>query len=597
MVSVNERIKLVRKKMKGRNIDIYYVPNEDDHLSDEYTAPYFRCKSFLSGFTGEYGCLIVTKGFAGLWTDGRYFTQAEKELEGTCITLMRLRQEGVPDPVDFLIQKTPKNGTLGFDGRVVSAETARKLSEALKEKNAKIRMNEDFAGEVWGKERPHMPADKLYVLETKYTGEEASERIARVRAEMKNKGADTLILTSLEDPCWMLNIRGNDIECLPVAYAFAMVTRTKVFYYIDYEKISTEVKNHFAQNNINIRPYAMLAKDLETLRERVIWADLNKLNAALYARLDRSNTVLSEPSPILKMRAMKNRVEIRNNLNAHIKDGTAMVRFIRWVKETVAEGGMTEVSAQNYLYELRAQGSDYIEPSFPTICAYQGNAAMMHYSATEENHAAVKPKGFLLVDSGGTYKDGTTDITRTIAVGKLTAEERRLYTKVLKGHLDLAMAKFLYGSCGNNLDILARRPLWNEEIDYQCGTGHGVGYVLSVHEGPQSVAWGKRGAAVLEPGMIVTDEPGVYLPDKLGIRIENELLVVTAGKNFYGQWMEFQNLTFCPYEIEAIEPSLLEDEELDFLNAYHKTVYETLSPYLDRKDKAWLKQVTKALKK
>ena len=597
MTTVNERIKQVRKRMKEKGIDIYYVPNEDDHLSDEYTAAYFQCKSFLSGFTGESGCVIITKSFAGLWTDGRYFTQAEKELEGTCITLMRLRQEGVPDPIDFLIQKTPKNGVLGFDGRVVSADTARKLADGLKAKGAKIRMNEDFAGEVWGKERPHMPDDKLYVLPAKYTGEEASERIHRVREAMKEKNADTLILTRLEDPCWMLNIRGNDIPSFPAAYAFAMVTKTKVFYYIDYEKISREVKDYFTANAISVRPYAMLAKDLETLRNRVIWAELSKLNAALYARLDRSNTIVNEPSPILKMRAVKNRVEIRNNLNAHIKDGVAMVRFISWLKETADKGELTEVSAQNYLYQLREQGKDYIEPSFPTICAYQGNAAMMHYNATDESHAAIKPKGFLLVDSGGTYKDGTTDITRTIAVGKLTAEEKRLYTKVLKGHLDLAMARFLYGTCGNNLDILARRPLWNESIDYQCGTGHGVGYVLSVHEGPQSIAWGKRGAEVLEAGMIVTDEPGVYLPHKLGIRIENELLVVNADKNFYGQWMEFQNLTFCPYEPEAIEVSLLDDAELEFLNAYHKTVYETLSPYLDRKEKAWLKQVTRGLKR
>lgn len=597
MSTVNERIKAVRKLMKEKGIDVYYVPNEDDHLSDEYTAEYFQCKSFLSGFTGEYGCLIITKTFAGLWTDGRYFTQAEHELEGTCVTLMRLRQEGVLDPVEFLIQKTPKNGVLGFDGRVVSAETARKLTDALAAKNAKIRMNEDFAGTVWGKERPHMPADKLFVLPVKYTGETAAERIKRVREEMKKKGADTLILTRLEDPCWLFNIRGNDIKSTPVAYAFSIITKTKAFYYIDYEKISAEAKAYFQENNISVRPYAMLSKDLETLRDRTIWAELSKLSAALYAKLDSSNTVLSEPSPIQKFRAVKNRTEIRNNLNAHVKDGVAMVKFIRWVKDAVNSGDLTEVSAQNYLYELRAQGKDYIEPSFETICAYQGNAAMMHYSATEEHHAAVRPKGFLLVDSGGTYFDGTTDITRTIAMGKLTAEEKRLYTRVLKGHLDLAMAKFLYGTCGNNLDILARRPLWDEAIDYQCGTGHGVGYVLSVHEGPQSVVWGTRGGVVLEAGMIVTDEPGVYIPHKLGIRIENELLAVNGEKNFYGQWMEFQNLTFCPYETEAIEVSMLEDAELDFLNAYHKTVFETLSPYLDRKETAWLRQVTKALKK
>ena len=274
-----------------------------------------------------------------------------------------------------------------------------------------------------------------------------------------------------------------------------------------------------------------------------------------------------------------------------------MVKFLCWVKQEVNRGDMTEVSAQNYLYELRKEGKDYLEPSFTTICAYKENGAMMHYSATEAKHSAVKPKSFLLVDSGGTYLDGTTDITRTIAVGKLTSEEKRMYTKVLKGHLALARAKFLYGTAGSNLDILARMPLWSEYVDYQCGTGHGVGHVLSVHEGPQSIHWGSRGSKVLEPGMIVTDEPGIYIPGKIGIRIENELLVVKTEKNFYGQWMQFQDLTFCPYEAEAIDPSLLDEEEIAQLNAYHKMVFETLSPYLGAKEKAWLKQATKAVKK
>ena len=583
--------------MKEKGVDIYYVPNEDDHLSDEYTAAYFRCKSYLSGFTGESGCLIVTRTFAGLWTDGRYFTQAERELENTCVTLMRLRQEGVPDPLDFLIQKTPKNGTLGFDGRVVSTNAARKLAEALKKKNAKLRMDLDFAGQIWGKERPAMPSEKLFLLEKKYTGEDCKERIARVRAAMKSKGADTLILTALEDPCWMLNIRGNDIESTPVAYAFAMVTMTKVFYYVSFEKVTPEVKAYLSENKVNVRPYSMLGNDMAELKDRTIWTDLSKLSAALYSRLDASNTVISEPSPILLFRSVKNDTEIKNTINAHIKDGVAMVKFLCWLKQAIEKESLTELSVQDYLYEMRKQGKDYIEPSFPTICAYKENGAMMHYSAGPENYSAVKPKSFLLVDSGGTYKDGTTDITRTIAMGKLTAEEKRMYTKVLKGHLALSRARFLYGTAGNNLDILARAPLWSEYIDYQCGTGHGVGHVLSVHEGPQSIAWGSRGNAVLEAGMIVTDEPGIYLPGKIGIRIENELLVVKAEKNFYGQWMKFQDLTYCPYEPEAIDLSLLEEEEIAQLNAYHKMVFETLSPHLGAKEKAWLRQVTKAVKK
>ena len=598
MLTVDERINEVRALMKKRKVDVYYVPNEDDHLSEEYTASYFQCKSFLSGFTGDYGCVIITQEFAGLWTDGRNFTQAEHELEGTCVTLMRMRQEGVPDPVEFMIEHTPANGVLGFDGRVVSTMTAKKLADALKKKKAKIRMDEDFAGEVWGKDRPYMPADPIWVLDSEYTGEETAERIERVREKMQEKKADALILTRLEDPCWLLNIRGNDIACTPVAYAFVMVTRTRVHYYItDFEKVSPEAKKHFAANGIKVRPYAMLGEDLEKLENWNVWVELDRLSAALYSHLKPSNTILNEPSPILAFRAVKNETEIERTKEAHIKDGIAMVKFLYWIKQNAADGQLTEVSAQNHLYELRAEQEDYIEPSFTTICGYQANAAMMHYCATEASHSAIRPKGFLLVDSGGTYRDGTTDITRTIAVGKLTAEEKKLYTKVLKGHLALMGAKFLYGTCGNNLDILARRPLWNEHIDYQCGTGHGVGHVLSVHEGPHSVAWGKRGAAVLEPGMIVTDEPGVYLPDKLGIRIENELLVVETEKNFYGRWLEFENLTMCPYEPEAIDLKYLDDEEIALLNAYHKKVYETLSPRLSGKEKSWLRTVTKGLKR
>ncbi|MCI2154516.1 MAG: aminopeptidase P family protein [Solobacterium sp.] len=601
MVSVNERIAQLRKLMHQKKIDVYYVPNEDDHLSEEYTAEYFQCKSFLSGFTGDAGCLIVTKNFAGLWTDGRYFTQAEGELAGTEVTLMRLRQAGVPDPLDYLIAHTPKNGVLGFDGRVVSAAVARKLADALSAKNAKLHMSDDLAGLVWGNERPAMPEEKLFVLPEKYTGESAAERIGRVREAMKAQKADVLVLTELEDPCWMLNVRGNDIACTPVAYAFAIVTRTKVYYYVDLVKVPAAVKKHLEKAGVTIRPYSMVSKDLAGLKKKVIWADLNRLNASFYAKLDASDTVLNAPSPIRMFRAVKNPVEVRNTLNAHVRDGVAMVRFICWLKENAGKIPMDEVSVQNKLYELRAEGKNYIEPSFETICAYRGNAAMMHYTAHDDVNAKISPNGFLLVDSGGTYYDGTTDITRTISLGKTTREERMYYTKVLQCHLDLARAKFLHGTTGNNLDILAREPLWNMNIDFQCGTGHGVGHVLSVHEGPQGIRWGMptlaRPSAVLEEGMVVTDEPGVYLPHKLGIRIENELLVVKDENNFYGQFLRFESLTFCPYDLESIEASLLTDDELKQLNAYHKMVYETLSPLLPAKEKSWLRKATRAVKR
>ncbi len=596
-----DRIQALRQYMKEEKIDVCYIPNEDDHLSEEYTADYFKCKSYISGFSGEAGCTVVTDDFAGLWTDGRYFTQAEKELAGSGVELMRMGQEGVPDVLSFLIDKTPDNGTLGYDGRVVAASVSLRLKEALRPKGAKLSVHHDLAGKVWGKERPAMPKEKIYTLAKKYTGESAEERIARTREAMKKKGADVLILTALEDPCWLLNVRGNDIACTPVAYAYAIVTMRSVNYYIDKAKVTKRTEAYLKESGVQVRDYDSVAKDLKKLHGKTIWANLAKLNTELYSALASDNRILNEASPLLLFRALKNETEIRNIRNAHVKDGVAMVRFIRWVKEAVKEGNMTEVSAQNYLYEQRAQQKDYIEPSFPTICAYQANGAMMHYSATEENHAGVNPRGFLLVDSGGTYKDGTTDITRTISLGRLTKEEKMLYTKVLKGHMDLGHARFLYGTTGNNLDILARNPLWQIDIDYQCGTGHGVGHVLGVHEGPHGIRWGMgtpaRPAVRLEPGMIVTNEPGVYMPDKLGIRIENELLVCKGEKNFYGQFLYFEDVTYCPYDLEAIDLKYLSDEEIGWLNDYHQNVYRTLAPHLNKDEQKWLRNATRKVKR
>ena len=599
-MTTDEKITMLRELMKDRGIDVYYVPNEDDHLSDEYTADCFKCKSFLSGFTGESGCMVVTQDFAGLWTDGRYFTQAEKQLAGTCVTLMRMRQEGVPEPLDFAVDALKDGGVLGFDGNVVSALDAKQLSNALKQKNGRLHTSDDLAGIVWGSERPAMPQEKLFVLDTAYTGETAEERIARVRGTMKQAKADVLVLTALEDPCWMLNIRGNDIECTPVAYAFAVVTEDSASYYVDQTKVTEAVRAHLQDSGVCIKDYHAIAEDLSGLRNKVIWADLAKLNTVLYKALDSGNSILNRKSPVLLFRAIKNETEIRNIRNAHLKDGAAMVRFLRWVKENAANGLM-EVSAQNRLYELRAEGADYIEPSFTTISAYQANGAMMHYSATEESYADIEPRGFLLVDSGGTYKDGTTDITRTIAMGELTDLEKKYYTIVLKGHLALARACFLYGTTGNNLDILARGPVWDLDIDYQCGTGHGVGHVLSVHEGPHGIRWGMgspaRPNAVLEAGMVVTNEPGIYLPDELGIRIENELLVTKGTKNFYGQFMYFEDLTYCPYELDAIDTAYLNETEIAQINAYHRNVYEKLSGMLNEEDRTWLARACREIVK
>ncbi|MBW9212719.1 MULTISPECIES: aminopeptidase P family protein [Terrabacteria group] len=595
-MTVNERIEALRQLMAENCLDVYYVPNEDDHLSEEYTADYFKAKSYMSGFSGESGCVIVTKDFAGLWTDGRYFTQAENELAGSQVELMRLRQEGIPNPLDFLVDQTPVHGKLGFDGSVVSARTKNFLQKKLERKQASIVNDVDLVGQIWN-ERPKMPEESLFVLDTKYTGVGAKDKIAQVRQSMLEAGADVLFLAALEDPCWLLNIRGNDIENTPVTYAFVLMTENEVNYYVNEKKVNVEVQAHLENSGVTIKDYDEIETDLLKLQNKVVLANLDTLNSKLYTALQ-GNTILDQESPIAYRRAIKNEVEIECTKNAHVKDGVAVFKFIHWLKNEVKKNEVTEVSAQNKLYDLRGEGQDYIEPSFTTISAYQANGAMMHYSATEENHAKLEPKGFLLVDSGGTYKDGTTDITRTIAVGPLTKEEKKYYTLVLKGHLDLMAAHFLKGTTGNNVDILARQPLWKEDIDYQCGTGHGVGHVLAVHEGPHRIGWGFSGLrppVPFEAGMIVTDEPGVYLPHELGIRIENELLVVNGNKNFYGQFMHFETLTYVPYEVEAIEVSLLTDEELIQLNAYHAQVRAILSPYLKGEELAYLEEVTKEL--
>ena len=597
-MNVKTKINKLRELMKEKGIDVYYIPNEDDHLSAEYTADYYKCKSYISGFTGESGCVVVTKKFAGLWTDGRYFTQAENELKGSGIKLMRMAQAGVPTAFEYIVDNTPKGGVLGYDGKVVSATATIRLEKVLKTKGAKLHTKDDLVGKVWGEERPKMPEGKLFTLDKKYTGETASTRIKRVRKEMADKKADVLVLTALEDPCWLLNIRGLDIECTPVSYAYAVVTKTAVNYYVDKKKADKTIIKYLKDNKVSLKNYEDIEKDLKKLHNKNIWVSLSSLNTNLYSKIAKDNKILNLNSPIAMYRAIKNETELKNIKNAHIKDGVAMVKFLKWVKENVGKVDMDEVSVQNRLYALREANKDYIEPSFPTICAYQGNAAMMHYSATPESYAKIKKKGFLLVDSGGTYKDGTTDITRTIALSELTKEEKKLYTLVLKGHLALARAKFLEGTAGSNLDILAREPLWEIGIDYQCGTGHGVGHVLGVHEGPHNIRWGEAKVHVpLREGMVVTDEPGVYIPHKLGIRIENELVVVKDEMNEYGQFLKFESITYCPYDLDAIDTKYLDEADIVQINKYHKSVYEKISPYLCDKGKAWLKKATREIKK
>ena len=590
-MNVNDKIIALRNLMKEKGIDLYYIPTDDDHMS-EYIGDHFKCRTYMSGFTGSAGFLVVSAKEAGLWTDGRYFVQAAKQLKNSEIKLFKMGMAKVPTVFEYIVDNCPEKGTVGFDGRVVNAKIYEELKQKLALKQVRIKADEDLVNMIW-QDRPAMPSSKAFMLDDKYTGMSIGKKLAKVQEDIKNEHCDALVVTSLEDVAWLFNLRGDDIANTPVNYAYALVGLNWAKLYINGEKLDDNISDKLKKAKVEICDYEALANDLKEIKEGKIWLDKTKLNAYLYKQI--SVDILDSRNPIVLYRAIKNSIEIKNTKNAHIKDGVAMTKFIYWLKSNVGKIPMSELSVQNKLYELRALQKDYIEPSFSTICAYKGNAAMMHYSASETSNATLNNSGFLLVDSGGTYLDGTTDITRTICLGKVSKKDCFYYTTVLRAMLNLMHAKFLYGTTGANLDILARGICWQYDIDYQCGTGHGVGHVLAVHEGPHNIRWGKGVAAevAFEPGMIVTDEPGIYIPDVIGIRIENELLVCNGTNNEYGQFMHFEPLTLCPIDLDAVDVSLMNDQEIEWLNNYHELVYNKLSSYLNEEEKLWLKTQTR----
>ena len=592
---IKDRIKALRKLMKDNNIDVYYIPTDDDHMS-EYVASYFKSREFISGFTGSAGVVVVTSKEAGLWTDGRYFVQAENQLKGSGIKLYKQRMAGVVTHEEFIESKLPKKGILGFDGKVVNQNMKERLEKLIKSKEGSIILDRDLVGDLW-LDRPSMPSDKTFFLADKYTGESVSKKLMRIKEEMKKKNVDTLVFSVLEDVNWLFNFRGNDILHTPIVYSYALIDGDNVSLYIDSNKLDNKSKKELEKNKVNIKEYNDISSDLNNITGKTIWIDKTKLNSYLYSFIHDSNTVINSYNIAGLFRAIKNKTQMKNLRSSHLKDGVAMTKFLCYVKNNIGKEEMSEISVSDVLEQLRSEQDGFISLSFNTISAYKANAAMMHYSADEKSNAKLSNEGFLLVDSGGTYYDGTTDITRTIALGKVSDEEKKLYTLVLRGMLSLMRAKFLYGTTGSNLDILARGPLWSEDIDYQCGTGHGVGFVMSVHEGPQSIRWGNMpNAAIIEEGMVITNEPGVYIPNKLGIRIENELLALNGVKNEYGQFMYFEPITYCPIDLDAVDTKYMTYEEINTLNEYHKMVYEKISPYLSTKEKTWLRLQTRSIK-
>lgn len=593
-----ERIEALRAKMQRRGIDLYLVPTSDFHES-EYVGDYFKARQYLTGFTGSAGTLIVTMKEACLWTDGRYYIQAEKELSGSPVTLYRSGEEGVATVKEYMEQNFPEGGCLGFDGRVVNAKAAAEYEKIVKKYGGRIAADEDLVSKIW-KERPQLPKQPVYILEEKYAGESTKHKLKRVREKMTQKKAGIHILTSLYDIAWLFNIRGGDIPHVPVVLSFAVITLEKSFWFIHEEVLDEKIRAYCKENQIIIKPYEAVyqyAKEIPA-GEKVL-LDRHIVNYQICRSLGTGVTVIQDINPSEQMKAVKNQTELTNIRKAHVRDGVVVTKFMYWLKTQIGKQEISELSAANYLDGLRQEQELFVALSFDTISAYGENAAMMHYTATLQSNAKLQPKGFLLVDSGGHYLDGSTDITRTIALGKLTQQEKFHFTTVCRCNLNLAAAKFLYGCRGTNLDILARGPLWNLGLDYKCGTGHGIGYLLNVHEGPNGFRWripvDGRSDCVLEEGMVTTDEPGIYLEGKYGIRTENELICKKAEKNEYGQFMEFEVITYVPIDLDAIIPEEMTARERGLLNNYHKLVYQKISPFLNAEEKEWLKEYTREI--
>ncbi len=592
----------LRERMQAERIDAWLIMTDDFHGS-EYVGDYFKCREYISGFTGSAGTLLVLKDHVGLWTDGRYFLQAKEQLEGSGITLYRSGQPGVPSLENVLQERLSAGETLGFDGRCVMAGYARRLREQLEEKGITVVSGFDLVGDVW-EDRPPLSREPVWILPEEYAGMGAGEKIAEVRRVLKQKKADWFLLASLEDICWLLNVRGNDVECTPVVLSYLLMSQEEVRWYVQTEALSPEVRDYLAQTGICLREYGEIYADVERLPagSRLLY-DENHVNDALISRIPPEVEAEDGENPTLLLKAIKNPVEVSNERAAHIKDGVAVTRFLFWLKKQRKEEEtgkwqtpVTELGAAAKLETFRREQDGYLGPSFYPILAYGEHGAIVHYAADEDSDIPLRPEGFLLADTGGHYKEGTTDITRTIALGPLTREQKEMYTLVLKGHIRLADAVFLKGAAGMSLDVLARTPLWERGLDYNHGTGHGVGYLLSVHEGPNSFRY--RPAAtrgndcVLEEGMITSDEPGIYLEGRFGIRLENLLVCARKRENTFGVFLGFEPLTMVPFDREAILGEMLSEKERNWLNTYHRKVFETLSPYLEEEERRWLREET-----
>lgn len=590
---MRETLIALRKLMAERGIDTYIVLSEDAHQS-EYVAPYWRARAFMSGFTGSAGTLAVTAYSAYLWTDGRYFLQGEAQLQGSGISLMKAGEPGVPGWADWVRDVTKEGGKVGIDGRTLGAAAAKTLERKFAAKHISIACEEDLVGLIWN-DRPQLPTGEIFELSAEYSGETRAERLARLRAHMDKIGAEAYLVCSLESSAWLLNYRGSDVEDTPVAYAYTLVEKDKATLFIEPEKVPEALKKAFEADGVVIRSYHEIQDALKELRCAAIAYDASMISLLLLRLIPQSVKRIEEEEAPMLYRAVKNETECANLREAHIKDGAVMVRFIRKLKEDMKNGRvMREDEAADDLDALRWAEKNSLGPSFGTIAGYESNGAIVHYSAPKGAGALLRPEGFLLVDSGAQYLEGTTDITRTIALGPIDEKRKEIYTLVLKGHIALGCAAFPQGTPGPRLDVLARKPLWERGLDFKHGTGHGVGYLLSVHEGPHRINQGTNNVALV-PGMVVSNEPGFYETNEFGVRTENLVLVKEKETTEWGNFLEFETLTLCPYERDAIKVELLDETERAWVNAYHKRVRETLAPRLSGADLDYLIRATEAI--
>lgn len=603
MNQTNVKIGQLRDRMKELGIDAYLVPTADFHES-EYVGEFFKCRHFLTGFNGTAGTAVITMDKAGLWTDGRYFVQAEEQLSGSEIKLYRMGEPEFPTLDEFLEEELPVDGCLGFDGRVVNSELGYGLQNLLQEKNVTINCSKDLVGEIWTS-RPAMSCEPIWSLDVKYAGKSTVEKLSDLRDAMKKNKAQIHLMTALDEIAWLFNLRGNDIVNNPVFLSYALITQDEAYLYVQKEaikedtKMGKEVCAALAEAKVQVKEYAEFLQDVAALKNEKILLERKKASFAVCESIDASCRIIDEMNPCATMKAVKNATEIENMRRAHLKDGIAVTKFMYWLKHTIGTCDMTEMTAAHKIEELRAEQGNYIEPSFVTIAAYKENAAMCHYHPSDEVCKKLKPEGFLLVDSGGQYLEGTTDITRTYALGPLTEKEKEYYTIVAAAMLKVSTMKFLHGCRGINLDYTIREAFWKRGLDFAHGTGHGVGYLSNVHERPNGLRWKvvpeRQDSAVIEPGMICSDEPGLYFAGDFGTRTENLILCVEDEKNEYGQFLKFEFLTKAPIDLEALDTRFMDDADIERLNTYHKDVYETISPYMNDEEKEWLKHVTREI--